>query len=445
MKAMMVSLGCDKNRVDSEMMLGLLADNGYEITDDEAEADVVVINSCSFISDAKEESINTIIELGELKNTAKLKCLVCAGCLAQRYSDEIQSEMPEVDVIIGTRSFHRLIEGINQFLSTNEKTVILEDVNGALPYGHRRVTWGAGHYAYLKIADGCDKKCTYCAIPGFRGGFRSVPMEVLLKEAAHLVENGAKELILVAQETTIYGVDLYGRKMLHELIRELAKLKDLVWIRLLYCYPEEIYDELVELFGTEKKLCHYIDMPVQHGDDYILKRMGRRTDSRLIRNVVKRLRAVAPDIVIRTTLIAGFPGEKEEHFKNLIDFVKEMRFDRLGVFPYSAEEGTVAAGMTDKVKENTKKSRCREIMEVQQAIAFEKADKMIGQTLEVMVEGTINNEALVCRSYMDAPDVDGYIFVPSELDLTGGTMLKVRITGSNEYDLIGEITDEFTE
>lgn len=442
MKVMLTSLGCDKNLVDSEMMLGILSENGFELTSDEKKADVIVVNTCAFILDSKQESIDTLIEYGELKKTGNLKILVCAGCLAERYHDEILKELPEVDIIIGTTAFDRIAEAVRAF--KDKALTYLDDTEHKLVYGKKRVLAEGGYTAYLKIAEGCDKKCTYCAIPGIRGSYRSVPMEALVKEAGQLASDGVKELVVVAQETTVYGLDIYGEKRLHSLLRELCKIDGIEWIRILYCYPEEIYDELIETIAEEPKICHYLDIPIQHSDDTILQRMGRRTNNEYLRNLAWKLRKAIPDIALRTTLITGFPGETEDNFENLKAFVKEMRFDRLGAFAYSAEEGTVAAGMDGQIPDDIKEKRRDEIMLIQQEIAFEKADEKVGMIVPVIIEGRLDDGALVGRTYMDAPDVDGYVFIDSDKDLMSGTIMNVRITGSNEYDLIGEFCDELT-
>ncbi len=439
MKLMLISLGCDKNLVDSEYMLGIMTRNGYEITDDENEAEIIIINTCSFIGDSKQESINQIISYGELKKTGKLKCLVCAGCLAQRYKDEIESELPEVDVIVGTTAFDKIADAVSSYLN-GKKAVFVEDKD-RLVYGEKRIVSTGGHYAYLKIAEGCDKKCTYCAIPGIRGSFRSVPMDVLIKEANELAEIGVKEIIIVAQETTVYGVDIYGKKSLHLLLNNLCEIEGIEWIRLLYCYPEEIYDELIETIKVQPKICHYLDIPIQHADDYILQRMGRRTNKDYLEKLIEKLRKEIPDICIRTTLIVGFPGETEQCFENLMGFVSDMEFDRLGVFAYSPEEGTIAFDMSDRIDDEIKEYRREECMLLQQEIAFDKARSRKGNVLKVMIEGRLDDGVLVARSYMDAPDVDGYVFIDCDYDLPSGTFVNVKITGSNEYDLIGEIVE----
>lgn len=441
MKILFISLGCDKNLVDSEVMLGMLTSKGYEITDDENEADVVVVNTCCFIGDAKEESIHNILEMAELRKAGDIKALIVTGCLAQRYKEEIQTEIPEVDAIIGTTAIDAIVETLEDVLAGQGHNHI-EDINRTPVYDKSRIVTTGGHYAYLKIAEGCDKRCSYCIIPKVRGNYRSIPMESLLTEARKLVEFGAKELILVAQETTLYGKDLYGEKSLPRLLHELCKIDGLYWIRILYCYPEEITDELIETIRTEEKVCHYLDIPIQHASDNILKRMGRRTNQAELRDMIARLRERIPDICLRTTLITGFPGETQEDHEELLAFVDEMEFDRLGVFTYSAEEDTPAAEFEDQIEEEIKKDRQAEIMELQQEIAFEKAENAVGRTVLAMIEGRLPDEnAYAARTYMDAPNVDGLVFVQTSRELMTGDFVKVKITGSYEYDLIGEIVE----
>ncbi|MBS4994715.1 MAG: 30S ribosomal protein S12 methylthiotransferase RimO [Roseburia sp.] len=441
MKILFISLGCDKNLVDSEVMLGMLTGKGYEITDDENEADVVVVNTCCFIGDAKEESIHNILEMAELRKAGDIKALIVTGCLAQRYKEEVQTEIPEVDAIIGTTAIDAIVETLEDVLAGQGHNHI-EDINRTPVYDKSRIVTTGGHYAYLKIAEGCDKRCSYCIIPKVRGNYRSIPMESLLAEARKLVEFGAKELILVAQETTLYGNDLYGEKSLPRLLHELCKIDGLYWIRILYCYPEEITDELIETIRTEEKVCHYLDIPIQHASDNILKRMGRRTNQAELRDMIARLRERIPDICLRTTLITGFPGETQEDHEELMAFVDEMEFDRLGVFTYSAEEDTPAAEFEDQIEEEIKKDRQAEIMELQQEIAFEKAENAVGRTVLAMIEGRLPDEnAYAARTYMDAPNVDGLVFVQTSRELMTGDFVKVKITGSYEYDLIGEIVE----
>ncbi|MEY8265340.1 30S ribosomal protein S12 methylthiotransferase RimO [Lachnospiraceae bacterium 64-25] len=440
MKILFISLGCDKNLVDSEVMLGELSKEGYSFTDDEAEADVIVVNTCCFINDAKEESINTILEMAELKKSGQIKALIVTGCLAQRYQDEIQKEIKEVDVILGTTAIFSITQAIKEVLR-GEPENHMDALDKAPAGGRERIVTTGGYYAYLKIAEGCDKHCTYCIIPKVRGSYRSIPMEELIEEARKLVLGGVKELILVAQETTLYGRDLYGKKCLPQLLRELCKIEDLEWLRILYCYPEEITDELIQVIKEEKKICHYLDVPVQSGSDTVLKHMGRWTDTGQIKNIIGRLRNEIPDICVRTTLISGFPGETEEDHEQTMDFVNEMSFDRLGVFTYSAEEDTPAAQMPDQIPEEIKKRRRDEIMELQQEIAFDAAREMVGRKVKAMIEGKVADEdAYVARTYKDAPGVDGYLFINTDRTFMSGDFTQVLITGSNEYDLIGEIS-----
>lgn len=433
-----VSLGCDKNLVDSEVMLGLLEEKGYIITNEEKEADVVVINTCCFIGDAKEESIENIIEMGRLKQTGKLKSLIVTGCLAERYKDEIQKELPEVDAIVGTTATEAIVEAVEETLKGKVYTHF-EDIN-YLPPSHEKRTITPGSYVgYLKIAEGCDKHCTYCIIPKVRGNYRSVPMQDLVKQAEYLVANGITEICLVAQETTLYGVDLYGKKMLPELLRKLSEIEELQWIRLLYCYPEEITRELIQEIRDNRKVCHYIDMPLQHCEDGILKRMGRKTTKDEVRNTIYMIREQIPDIVLRTSLIAGFPGERKEDHEALLEFVDEMEFNRLGVFVYSPEEGTPAATFENQVPEETKKQWREEIMALQQEVSYDWNQTMVGRQLRVIVDGYLYKEQMyMCRSYMDAPGIDGCVFVASEEELLSGDFIDVTITDFNEYDLIGE-------
>lgn len=441
MKVLFISLGCDKNLTDSEAMLGLLNQAGYTITDDEQEAEVIVVNTCSFIHDAKEESINTLLEMGQLKETGSCKALIAAGCLAQRYHKEIFKEIPEVDGIVGTASYDEIVSVVEAALK-KQKAQALEPLNRLPAAGGKRLLTTGGWYAYLKIAEGCDKHCTYCIIPKIRGEYRSIPMEELILQAKELADQGVKELILVAQETTVYGQDLYGKKMLPVLLKELAKLQGIVWIRLLYCYPEEITEELIQVIKTEKKICHYLDLPIQHANDEILKRMGRKTNQKQLVEKIKRLREEIPDLVLRTTLIAGFPGETKEQHREVLEFVDTIEFERLGVFSYSAEEDTPAALFPNQVSEEEKEAWRDEIMELQQEIAFEQAQSRIGEQFTVLIEGKISGEdAYIGRSYMDAPNVDGYVFVNTKEELFSGDFVHVRITGAAEYDLIGEIEE----
>lgn len=441
-KVLFISLGCDKNLVDSEMMLGMLAESGYEFTDDEREADIVVINTCCFIGDAKEESINTILEMAELKKSGDIEMLIVAGCLAERYREEIQTEIPEVDAVLGTTAIDEVVNTMNN-VSRGIKENCYKSLEEKPLTGVKRVVTTGGHFAYLKIAEGCDKHCTYCIIPKVRGNYRSVPMEHLVSEARELVEHGVKELILVAQETTVYGTDLYGHKALPELLRELCKINGIYWIRILYCYPEEIDDELIQVMREEKKICNYLDLPIQHASDSILQRMGRKTDSRKLETIIEKLRREIPDICLRTTLITGFPGESEAEHEELLSFVERMRFDRLGVFTYSQEEDTPAADMPEQIPEEVKEERQGQLMELQQEIAFEAAQEMVGRVVTAMIEGKVADEnAYVARTYKDAPSVDGFLFINTDRELMTGDFVRVKVTASYEYDLIGELEDE---
>ena len=445
MKVLFISLGCDKNLADSEEMLGLLTGKGHEIVDSEEEAEVIVINTCCFIHDAKEESIENILEMAEYKKAGTCKVLIVTGCMAQRYKEEIIEEIPEVDAVLGTTSYMDILKAIDEACEGRHFQEF-RDINELPEDSGRRVLTTGGHYGYLKIAEGCDKHCTYCIIPSLRGRFRSVPQERLIAQAEHMAEQGVKELILVAQETTMYGTDLYGKKTLHLLMKELCKIKGIRWIRVLYCYPEEIYDELIQVMKEEKKICHYLDLPIQHASDRILKRMGRRTTRAQLTATIEKLRKEIPDIVLRTTLITGFPGETEEDHQELMEFVDEMEFDRLGAFTYSPEEGTPAETMEDQIPEEIKEERRDEIMELQQEISLEKGNDRIGQELLVMIEGKVSGEsAYIARTYGDAPKVDGYIFVQTGELLMTGDFAKVRVTGALEYDLIGVLADEYTE
>lgn len=439
MNILFVSLGCDKNLVDTEVMLGMLAKKGHQMVDSETDADVIVVNTCCFIHDAKEESIQTILEMAEYKKSGSCKALIVTGCLAQRYRQEILDEIEEVDAVLGTTSYDKIVDAIEDALK-GQRSLELTDLDALPLVESKRLVTTGGHFAYLKIAEGCDKHCTYCIIPKIRGNFRSVPMERILKEAEELVAQGVKELILVAQETTLYGKDLYGEKTLPKLLKELCKISGLYWIRILYCYPEEITDELIQVIKEEDKICKYLDLPIQHASDDVLKRMGRRTSKAQLVDVIRKLRTEIPNIAIRTTLITGFPGETQEQHEELMEFIDEMEFDRLGVFTYSPEEDTAAARMDDQIEESVKEDRQADLMELQQEIAFELAEDMIGKEVLVMIEGKVADENVyVGRTYKDAPNVDGLIFVEADVELMSGDFARVRVTGALKYDLIGEI------
>jgi len=439
MKLLFISLGCDKNLVDSEFMLGMLEADGITITDNEAEADIIIINTCCFINDAKEESINTILEMAKYKEEGNLKGLIVTGCLAQRYQEEIRTEIPEVDAILGTNSYDAIVDAVHDVLNGNGYTNVGTLEGLPLLSTSRTLTTG-GHYAHLKIAEGCNKHCTYCIIPSIRGEYRSVPIETLVAQAKDLAEKGVKELILVAQETTLYGIDLYGKKSLGRLLDELNKISGLYWIRILYCYPEEIDDELIDAIIRNDKVCHYLDMPIQHASDAILKRMGRKTNQKDIITIVEKLRERIPDICLRTTLICGFPGETEEMHEELMQFVNDMEFDRLGAFAYSPEEGTPAEKFPDQVDEELKLDWQDAVMELQQEVSFDKNEELKGREMWAFIEGKVADEnAYIGRTYRDAPGIDGYVFINTDEELVTGDFVKVRITGAYEYDLIGEI------
>ena len=446
MNVLFISLGCDKNLVDSEVMLGLIRDRGYMLTNDENEADIAVINTCSFIHDAQQESVNTILEMAQLKDEGQLKGLIVTGCLAQRFKEEIMTEIPQVDAVIGATAYDEIASVMDKVAAGEENITSFKDISYLPHTDTKRVVTTGGYFSYLKIAEGCDKHCSYCIIPSLKGNFRSVPMEEILQDAKDLAEKGVKELNIVAQETTVYGVDLYGKKMLHELLRKFCAVEGIEWIRLLYCYPEEIYDELIETIKTEPKICHYLDLPIQHASDRILKKMGRRTDRRALETIIAKLRKEIPDIALRTSLITGFPGETRLEHEELMDFVRNMRFDRLGVFTFSAEDGTPAAKFEGQIDEEVKEARRDELMTLQQQIAFEAAKKMKDRQLPVLIEGKIPEDGVyIGRTYKDAPNVDGYIFVNAPWELMSGDIVPVRVTGASDYDLIGDVVDESAE
>ena len=440
----LVSLGCDKNLVDSEFMLGLMSQHGFVFTQDESEADVIIVNTCAFIHDAKQESIDTILRLNEYRKQ-NLKCIIATGCLAQRYADEIRAELPEVDAILGSADYDQIVSVAEKSLQ-GEKVTQIGDINNLTSPEADRIVSTPGHYEYLKIAEGCNKKCTYCIIPKIRGEYRSYPMEQLISQAEKLAQKGIKELIIIAQETTVYGVDLYGEKKLPELLCKLSEVEGIEWIRLMYAYPEEVTDELIEVMSTNKKILHYIDMPIQHGCDRILQKMGRRTNSAQLIDTINKFRTRIPDMCIRTTLITGFPSETQEEHEELYRFVNECEFDRLGVFTYSQEENTIAADFADQIDEELKESRYAELMELQQAIVFEKNESLVGSEFDVIVEGYLPDEGVyVTRTYRDAPDIDGFLFMSSDRSHMTGDIVTVRVTGAYEYDLNGEEIYESAE
>lgn len=438
-KILFISLGCDKNLVDTEYMLGILGDQGYAFTDEEKEAEIIVINTCCFINDAKEESIQTILDMAQYKDAGSCQALIVTGCLAQRYQEEIQKEIPQVDAVVGTNSYDAVANAVEAALEGKDYKNF-RTLEGLPEAKSRRILTTGGHYAYLKIAEGCDKHCTYCIIPKIRGNYRSVPMEELIRSAKELAGQGVRELILVAQETTLYGVDLYGEKSLHKLLDELNKIEGLCWIRILYCYPEEIYAGLIDSIKRNEKVCHYLDLPIQHAQNEILKRMGRKTSQKDLREIIRNLRTEIPDIALRTTLICGFPGETGDAHEELMYFLNEMEFDRLGAFTYSPEEDTPAEGFPDQVEESLKEQWQQEVMELQEEIIMDTNERFLGRELDCMIEGQVAGEnTYVGRTYRDAPDVDGYIFIDTEETLMSGDFVKVRVTGAYEYDLIGEL------
>ncbi|WP_312071559.1 30S ribosomal protein S12 methylthiotransferase RimO [Anaerotignum propionicum] len=444
------SLGCDKNRVDSEVMLGILAQNGFQTIADEAEADIIVINTCCFIKDALDESIETILEMAEYKKTGKCKGLIVAGCLGQRYEKEFFDELPEVDAVIGTAAYESVAEVAADILKGKMGEKYLEDIDRPMEdtNGKLRILSTAPYFAYLKISEGCDNHCTYCVIPKLRGKHRSRTMESLVEEAKVLADNGVEELVIVAQDTSIYGRDLYGEPKLHDLLEELSKVDGIEWIRLLYCYPETLTQETIDEMARNEKICHYIDMPIQHGNDAVLKRMGRKSNQALIKEKVAALRGAMPDIAIRTTLIVGFPGETEEEFQDLVEFVEEMRFDRLGVFSYSQEEGTAAAIMENQIDEDLKEVRKETIMDIQKNIAASLCEKEVGKVVQVLVEGKLPEENIYCgRTRRDAPDIDGLVFLTAEEELYSGDFVTARIREAGDYDLMGDViyADESAE
>lgn len=443
MKILFVSLGCDKNLVDTEEMLAMLSRRGYSFTDDEEEADIAVVNTCCFIGDAKKESIDTLLELGQRRTDGRLKALIAAGCLAQRYKDEIADQIPEVDAIIGTTAQEALADALDDVLSGAGpgSRIHVDSLKKAVDPDRKRILTTGGYYGYLKIAEGCNKGCSYCVIPSVRGPYRSAPMEGLVRQAKALADQGVRELILVAQETTLYGMDLYGDKKLPELLHRLGEIDGIAWIRILYAYPEEITPEIVRAIRDEPKVVHYLDMPIQSASDEILARMGRRTNRKQLEERIEMIRREIPDICLRTTLIAGFPGEREEDHRQTLDFIRRIRFDRLGVFPYSREEGTPAWRMKGQIPAPVRKKRVRELMLAQQKIAFETASASKGRTMEALVEGKLADEDVyVARTYRDAPGVDGMVFIETAKELMTGDLVRIEITGSVDYDLVGRLS-----
>lgn len=442
MKLYFVSLGCDKNLVDSEKMLAILDHEGYVLTDEPQQADIIIVNTCAFIHDAKQESIETLLELAQYKKNGNCKVLIAAGCLAERYREEILKEMPELDGIIGTTAYDAVSEVVRQAMH-GEKPVTTKELSYLPSRLTERHLSGGSHVAYLKISEGCNKNCSYCIIPSMRGRYRSVPMEELVDETVRLSAKGVREVILVAQETTLYGVDLYGEKKLPELLTRLSQIEGVEWLRILYCYPEEITEELAKVIRENKKICNYLDIPIQHCNDAILKKMGRLTNKQQLCEKIQMLREQIPGVALRTTLISGFPGETKEQHEECIEFVKEMKFDRLGVFPYSPEEGTKAAGFDGQIEDERKRERADAIMQAQQQVVFDQNDRMTGKKIIAIVDGYMPDEDVyVARTYRDAPDVDGCIFFHAPFEILSGTFVKLVVTDAMGYDLMGELYDE---
>ncbi len=439
-----VSLGCPKNLVDSEIMLGMLKHAEYEIVNEKENADILVVNTCGFIESAQQESINTILEMAEEKKR-KCEILIVTGCMAERYREKILEQIPEVDAVLGTGNYKEIAEVINRAYE-GEKVVAYGKLDETAYLDEERVISSAKHSVYLKISEGCDNRCTYCIIPYLRGAYRSRKLETLVREAQALAEKGAKEIIFIAQDTTRYGIDLYGKKMLPELIREISKIEGIQWIRLLYCYPEEIDIDLIDEIASNPKVCKYLDIPVQHASDRILKLMGRRGTSSQIRASLSLLRDRVKDIVLRTSLIVGFPDETEEDFQQLLDFVKEFRFDRLGVFTYSKEDGTPAAKMNNQIKKSIKLKRQKLILEQQNSISSEKNVKRVGKVYKAIVDGIADDGIFYYgRTYAEAPEIDGAVYFTSSEPIEIGCFVDVKILNSEDYDLIGEVIDELTK
>ncbi len=436
-----LSLGCDKNLVDSEIMLGIINENGYIITQDEEEADVIIVNSCGFKLDATEEGVNSILELAEYKTNGVCKGLIVTGCMAQRYKEEILEQMPEVDAVVGTGDFEQIAEVIKK-VEEGKKVTLITDMNKSLTeeLSHKRMIATPQHFAYLKIAEGCDNRCTYCTIPSLRGSYRSRTMDSLVKEAEILAKNGTQELIVIAQDTAVYGKDIYGESRLHELLEKLEKVEGIQWIRVLYAYPEHITDNLIAEFKRNTKLVHYLDMPIQHTEDDVLRKMARRSRREELKTLMNKIRKEVPDFIFRTTLIVGFPGETQENFDSMVEFIEEMEFDKIGVFTYSQEEGTPAATMDNQIDEEVKVERKEYILQVQQNVSARKSMAYVGKTFDVMVDGKLPEEDVyVGRSYMDCYEIDGMVFFKADYEIMSGDIVQVKITESLEYDLKGEL------
>lgn len=438
----MVSLGCDKNRVDAEIMLSILAKNGYNLVNDEKKADVIIINTCGFIESAKTESIETILEMTRNKESGECKSIIVTGCMAERYRDELLKEMPEIDAVVGTGSYRDILNIVQETLEGKRGIVKMDNINYNLNYEDRIITTPS-YFAYVKIAEGCDNNCTYCIIPKLRGNFRSRNIESILKEVEILASKGVKEVILVAQDTTRYGIDIYGKKMLTDLLTEIEKVDGIEWIRIMYSYPEEITDEMIDFVKHSKKVCNYFDMPMQHISNRILKLMGRKSTKEKIIELVKKIKQEIPDSIIRTSLIVGFPGETEDDFNQLKDFIEQYKLDRVGIFSYSAEEGTSAAIMDTQINDELKENRKKTLMQLQSKISLEKNEKLIGKTIDVIIEGKSQNGQYYGRSQWDAPEIDQQIFINnSDIQLEKGNIFKVKITKAYTYDLIGDVIYE---
>lgn len=440
----MASLGCDKNTADSEKMLSILSHRGYMLVNAPEEADAAVVNTCCFIQSATEESIQQLLDLAEYKKD-RLQYLIAVGCMAERFKDDMKKNLPEVDALIGTAGLGQIADVLDDLRGGKKDVDVFEDINKKFEDQGpvERVITEHPYMEYLKIAEGCDKRCTYCAIPYFKGKYRSVPMERILLEARGLVRNGVKELILVAQETTCYGVDLYGEKRLPQLLQALGRIEGLEWIRLLYCYPEAIDDELIAEMASNPKVLHYVDMPIQHTEDSVLKRMGRRIDHKGIIDVVAKMRAVMPDIAIRSTIITGFPGETQEDHANLMETLASLKLDHVGAFTYSREEGTPAFDFPDQVEEEMKESYRDDIMELQAEISNEHNENLVGKELDVLIEGYLPDDGVYMgRTYRDAPEVDSFVWVKADRELMSGSIVPVQITDHNEYDLFADLVEE---
>ncbi|WP_303863328.1 30S ribosomal protein S12 methylthiotransferase RimO [Alkalibaculum bacchi] len=443
----LVSLGCAKNLVDSEIMLGLIERGSYTITEDHSKADIIIINTCGFIESAKEESIDTILQLGQYKENGNLKALIATGCLSERYKDELLNEIPELDAVVGTGDYENIIQIIEDTLK-GEKVCAYGHIDYSFDESLPRRISTPKYTAYVKIGDGCDNHCTYCIIPYLRGKYRSRKLEDIKREVEQLVNNGVKEIIIIAQDITQYGIDLYEKHSLPMLLRELEKIEGLRWIRLLYVYPENIGEDLIDVIKNSKKILHYLDIPLQHTEDSVLKKMARRTTKTKIINLINTLRREIPDIIIRSTIITGFPGESEEEFEAMVETLKDLQIDRLGVFPYSLEEGTPAALLGGQIEEGVKIRRQEQILEMQQDISLSHNESQVSKIIEVLIEGATDDpNTFVGRSYMDAPEIDGYVYVHSQKRLEEGDLCVVRIVDALEYDLIGEIVhgDELTK